>query len=77
MDDFNIETLREEFDTTVYNVSTVSAAQEKLRQTVVDCVVTEYSLAETTGIDLVRRIHDTSTTLPVIWDSRRQRTTRQ
>jgi len=58
--------LRETFDTTVHTVSTVSAARERLRQTTVDCVVTDYDLAESTGIDLVRRIRDTSATLPVI-----------
>ncbi|GAB7008115.1 bacterio-opsin activator domain-containing protein [Halorubrum trueperi] len=61
-----IGALREEFNTTVHRVSTVSAAQETLQQTTVDCVVTDYALAESTGIDLVRRIRETSTTLPVI-----------
>lgn len=60
------DTLRKEFDTTVHSVSTVAAAQERLRQTAVDCVVTDYALTETTGIELVRRIRDTSMTVPVI-----------
>lgn len=58
--------LREEFDATVHEVSTGSAAQEKLRETTVDCVVTDDGLAGTTGVDLVRRIRDTSASLPVI-----------
>ncbi|WP_144796731.1 bacterio-opsin activator domain-containing protein [Halorubrum depositum] len=58
--------LREEFEATVHDVPTASAAREKLRQTTVDCVVTDETLAETTGIGLVRHIRDTSTTLPVI-----------
>jgi len=54
-----------QFDATVQSVSTAAAAQETLHQTAVDCIVTEYSLPETTGIDFVHRIRDTTTTLPL------------
>ncbi|ELZ43195.1 putative PAS/PAC sensor protein [Halorubrum coriense DSM 10284] len=58
--------LEARFDATVQSVSTVTAAQEKFHETTVDCIVTDYSLPETTGIDLVRRIRDTTTTLPIL-----------
>ncbi|PHQ37512.1 bacterio-opsin activator [Halorubrum persicum] len=58
--------LEAQFDATVQSVSTATAAQERLHETTVDCIVTDYSLPETTGIDLVRRIRDTTTTLPVL-----------
>jgi PAS domain S-box-containing protein len=61
------DALKEQFDdATVHSVSTVSAAQRTLREVAIDCVVTDYSLPEMTGIDLVRRIRDTSATLPII-----------
>ncbi|MFW5917508.1 MAG: bacterio-opsin activator domain-containing protein [Halorubrum sp.] len=60
------DALRADSDATVHTVSTVSAAQATLRQTAVDCVVADIGLADATGTDLVRRIRDTSTTLPVI-----------
>ncbi|CDK39054.1 bacterio-opsin activator domain-containing protein [Halorubrum sp. AJ67] len=55
-----------EFDATVHTVSTAEAAQETLKQTSVDCLVTNYSLPETTGIDLIHQIRDITTTLPII-----------
>ncbi|MFB6122264.1 MAG: bacterio-opsin activator domain-containing protein [Haloferacaceae archaeon] len=58
--------LREQSDATVHSVSTASAARETLRRTTADCVVTDYSLPETTGTDLVRRIRDATVTLPII-----------
>jgi len=58
--------LDSQFDTTVQSVSTATAAQEILHETTVDCIVTDYSLPETTGIDLVHRIRNTTTTLPLL-----------
>ena len=55
-----------QFGATVQSVSTAAAAQEILHQTDVDCIVTEHSLPETTGINLVRRIRDITTTLPLL-----------
>jgi PAS domain S-box-containing protein len=60
------DALRKQSDATVHRVSTASAARETLRQTAVDCIVADYSLPETTGIELVRRIRDTTTTLPIL-----------
>ncbi|GAB6878401.1 bacterio-opsin activator domain-containing protein [Halorubrum gandharaense] len=58
--------LNSHFDTSVHTVSTAAAAQEELRQTSVDCVVTDYSLPDRTGIDLSRQLRDTTTGLPLI-----------
>jgi len=55
-----------QFDATVHSVSTATAARDALQQTAVDCLVTDYSLPETTGLALVRQIRDTTTTLPLI-----------
>ncbi|MFC7132678.1 MULTISPECIES: bacterio-opsin activator domain-containing protein [Salinibaculum] len=55
-----------QFDATVQSVSTAAAAQQILQKTAVDCIVFDYSLPETTGIELVRRIRDTTTMLPLI-----------
>ena len=60
------DALRERFDVTVHGVSTASAARETLRRTAIDCVVTDYTLPEATGLDLVRRIRDTTATLPIV-----------
>jgi len=60
------DALREDFETTVSVVSTAAAAQEKVRQATVDCVVTDDDLAGTTGVALVRRVREMSTALPVI-----------
>jgi len=61
-----VDALQQQFDTTVHRVSTAPAARTTLRQTAIDCVVTDYSLPETTGVDLVRSIRETTATLPVI-----------
>jgi len=58
--------LEAQFDATVQLVSTAAAARERLHETTVDCIVTDYRLPETTGIDFVRRIRGTTTTLPVL-----------
>ncbi|MXR40427.1 PAS domain S-box protein [Halobaculum sp. WSA2] len=58
--------LREQFDVTVQTASTVDTASELLQHTAVDCLVTDYRLPEQNGVDLVRHIRETTTTLPVI-----------
>jgi len=58
--------LREKFNATVHTVSTATKARETLQQTPVDALVTDYGLPETTGVDLVRRIRETTLILPVI-----------
>ncbi|WP_330633370.1 bacterio-opsin activator domain-containing protein [Halocatena halophila] len=58
--------LRAQSEATVHSVSTVSAAHQTLRRSGVDCIITDFSLPETTGLDLVREIRNTTTTLPII-----------
>jgi PAS domain S-box-containing protein len=58
--------LGERSDATVDSVSTATAAQDAIRASTIDCVVTAYDLPETTGIDLVRRLRDSAPSLPVI-----------
>lgn len=58
--------LREQFDVTVQTASTVETARKTLQHTTVDCLVTDYRLPEQTGVELVRHIRETTTTLPVI-----------
>jgi PAS domain S-box-containing protein len=53
-------------EATVYRVSTASATAETLRETAVDCIVTDYSLPGENGIDLVRRVRNTTATLPIL-----------
>jgi len=60
------DALRDQSTATVHSVATASAARETLRRTAADCLVTDYILPETTGIELVRRLRDTTVTLPVI-----------
>ena len=55
-----------QFDATIRAASTAAAAQEIFQRSAVDCIVTEYSLPDVTGLDLVHRIRDATTTLPVL-----------
>jgi len=61
-----VDALQEQFDATIHRVSTPAAVHEMLHQTTIDCVITDYNLPETTGIDLVRSIRETTVTLPII-----------
>jgi len=61
-----VGTLQEQFDATVHHVSTASTAHQHLQETPIDCVITDYSLPETTGIDLVQDIRERTETLPII-----------
>ncbi|WP_302080271.1 bacterio-opsin activator domain-containing protein [Salinibaculum rarum] len=47
-------------------VSTAAAGLDVVRDSTVDCVVTEYTLAETTGVELLRELRTEESTLPVI-----------
>ncbi|MUV59636.1 bacterio-opsin activator domain-containing protein [Halobacterium sp. CBA1126] len=60
------DALHEQFETTVHHVSTASDAHDLLRESAIDCVVTDYALPDTTGVDLVRSIRETTVTLPVV-----------
>ncbi len=60
------DALREQSDATVHRVSTAATARETLGQAAIDCVVTDHTLPETTGVALVRDVRATTETLPVI-----------
>lgn len=60
------DTLQERFDATVHGVPTASEARATLQGTAVDCIVTDHGLPETTGLDLVRHVRETTATLPII-----------
>ncbi|CAM2897924.1 MULTISPECIES: PAS domain S-box protein [Halobacterium] len=51
---------------TVTTVGTAADALARLDESAIDCVVTSYSLPDTTGIDLLERIHDTDHDPPTI-----------
>ena len=59
-------TLDTRTDATVQRVETTSEALEIFRTGSTDCLITEYALAETTGLDLLTEIRTETTTLPVI-----------
>jgi PAS domain S-box-containing protein len=60
------ETLETETNASVQAVETASAALDAVRRDRVDCLVTEYTFDEMTGIELVTRLRETTTTLPVL-----------
>lgn len=58
--------LRSKTTAAIQTTTTVSAALDALEAQTIDCVITEYDLDAKTGIDLVSRIRDQTTTLPVL-----------
>ena len=60
------DALRERSDATVRVVPTASKALDALGASAVDCVVTDYGLPETTGVELARRVRDRTASLPVV-----------
>ncbi|MFC6988775.1 bacterio-opsin activator domain-containing protein [Haloplanus sp. GCM10025708] len=60
------ETLETRSNAAIRRVETERGAREALRNGTVDCLVTEYTLDEITGVDLIREIRADTTTLPVI-----------
>jgi PAS domain S-box-containing protein len=62
-------TLDTRTDATVQRVETTSEALEVFRTGSTDCLITEYALAETTGLDLLTEIRTDTTTFPVILGS--------
>ncbi|NHX37916.1 MULTISPECIES: bacterio-opsin activator domain-containing protein [Halolamina] len=60
------DALRSRTDSTVDAVDTAPAALELVRTDAVDAVLTAREVGDSTGIDLVRGIRDTTTTLPVL-----------
>ncbi|PCR88916.1 GAF domain-containing protein [Natrinema ejinorense] len=60
------EALETRTDASVHAVETAGQALETVRRESIDCLVTEYTLAETTGVELVKRIRESTATLPVL-----------
>ena len=50
----------------IQTATTVTEALDTVRQSAIDCVVTEYTLGERTGIELVTRLKETMPSTPVI-----------
>ncbi|MBX0296244.1 bacterio-opsin activator domain-containing protein [Haloarcula nitratireducens] len=53
-------------DATVRTAETEAAALDIVRERATDCLISEYALAETTGIELLRAIRSETATLPVL-----------
>ena len=59
-------TLETRTDATLRRVQTQTEALNIVRKRTIDCLISEYSLDETTGLQLLREIRNETTTLPVI-----------
>ena len=59
-------TLETRTDATVQRVQTKAEALDVVRKRTTDCLVSEYALDETTGLELLREIRNETTALPVI-----------
>ncbi|WP_248898407.1 bacterio-opsin activator domain-containing protein [Haloplanus halobius] len=60
------ETLQTRTDATVNRVQTKAKAIDVVRNQDTDCLITEYALEETVGLELLREIRNETTTLPVL-----------
>lgn len=60
------DTLETRTEASVRTAATVDDALEVFRSVSVDCIVTEYDLDESTGIQLLRSIRDETTTIPIL-----------
>jgi len=60
------DSLRAQTNATVHSVPDTAVATDTIRQTNPDCVVAEYDLPETTGVDLVEQLRETTATLPIL-----------
>ncbi len=58
--------LRAQSEATVHSVSTVTETHQTLRRSEIDCIITDFLLPEATGIDLIRELRNTTTTLPIL-----------
>lgn len=69
-----IDTFTEALDTrteaSIQTVETTTEALDIVRQDSIDCLVTEYALDETTGVELVRRLRELTLTLPIVLGTR-------
>ena len=64
-----LDAFTEELDAdeaTIQRAETATEALNTSQRTSVDCLVTEYTLAETTGIELVRRLRESKPALPIV-----------
>ncbi|MBV0925997.1 GAF domain-containing protein [Halomicroarcula limicola] len=59
-------TLDTRIGATVQQVETKAAAMELVRERAADCLISEYALAETTGIELLRAVRSETSTLPFL-----------
>ncbi|WP_435197720.1 bacterio-opsin activator domain-containing protein [Natronomonas sp. EA1] len=59
-------TLEKRTDASVQHVRTKTEAIDTIRTRPTDCLISEYALDETTGLDLLREIREETTALPVI-----------
>jgi PAS domain S-box-containing protein len=60
------ETLESDTDAAVHTVETAAEALETVERSSIDCLVTEYTLVESTGVELVRELRKAMPTLPVV-----------
>ncbi len=60
------ETLETRTEATVCTVETATDAITTVQQEPIDCLITEYTLGETTGIELVRQLQEVAWTVPVV-----------
>jgi PAS domain S-box-containing protein len=59
-------TLERRTDATVTRVQTKAEAIDVIRKRTTDCIISEYVLEETTGLELLREIRNQTTALPVL-----------
>jgi PAS domain S-box-containing protein len=60
------ETLNTDTDATVQTIETAPEALDLVRRHPVDCLITEYTLEETTGVELVSQLRESTMTLPIL-----------
>lgn len=53
-------------EASIKTVETATEALNAVQQNSIDCIVTEYTLHKTTGIDLVRQLRESTSTLPIV-----------
>jgi PAS domain S-box-containing protein len=59
-------TLNARSEACIHTVETIAAALDSVQHDPIDCIVTEYLLDETTGVDLISRVRDSHPTLPIL-----------
>jgi PleD family two-component response regulator len=61
-----VEALETRTGASIHAVRTAASALEAVDSDPVDCLVTGYALEETTGVELTRRLRESTRTLPVV-----------